>query len=278
MKRIIATVLSAIVGLFGYTIVDTAIDSRVSELENRVEYLESVVEEYHKTTAKPAVSTTKKVFTTTKKPAATTTAASTEICVIADGTCGKTTTWKLYSDGLLVISGEGRMDACTAEFDVPIAWDNYRSMIRRVTIESGITYIGFGAFSNCDNLESIKIPDTVTEIGSFAFKLCKKIKSIEIPASVEKIGAYAFSGCTVLEHIIIPDSVKEIDSFAFEGCANLGSITFGTNIKEIPDGAFSACGLNDVYYKGTQEQWNEITVGENNVILDYVTIHYNYSV
>ncbi len=48
MKRIIATILSAMVGLFGYTIVDTAIEARVSSLENRVAYLEGVVEEYHK--------------------------------------------------------------------------------------------------------------------------------------------------------------------------------------------------------------------------------------
>ncbi len=47
MKRIIATILSAMVGLFGYAIVDTAIEARVSSLESRVAYLESVVEEYH---------------------------------------------------------------------------------------------------------------------------------------------------------------------------------------------------------------------------------------
>ena len=63
MKKFIATILSAIVGLFGYTIVDTAIDSRVSDLESRVAYLESVVEEYHgeteniETTARPVTTT-----------------------------------------------------------------------------------------------------------------------------------------------------------------------------------------------------------------------------
>lgn len=75
MKRIIVTVLTAIVGLFGYTIVDTAVESRVSDLEDRVAYLESVVEEYHSedeqiiTTTKRRESTTRKRFTT--RPATT---------------------------------------------------------------------------------------------------------------------------------------------------------------------------------------------------------------
>ena len=48
MKRIAITILSVIIGLFGYTVVDTAIESRVSSLEDRVSYLENVVESYHK--------------------------------------------------------------------------------------------------------------------------------------------------------------------------------------------------------------------------------------
>ena len=74
MKRIIITVLSAIVGLFGYTVIDTAIESRVSSLEDRVSYLESVVEDYHKvmtevfTTAKPVSILTTKVPALTQNP------------------------------------------------------------------------------------------------------------------------------------------------------------------------------------------------------------------
>ena len=65
MNRIIATVLSVIVGLFGYVIVDSSIESRVSELESRVAYLESVVAEYHD------ITTSKPVPTTTRKPSET---------------------------------------------------------------------------------------------------------------------------------------------------------------------------------------------------------------
>ncbi|MBR5562419.1 MAG: DUF4474 domain-containing protein [Clostridia bacterium] len=47
MKKIIATALSILVGAFGYTIVDQAIEDRVTNLEYAVSSLEAVVESYH---------------------------------------------------------------------------------------------------------------------------------------------------------------------------------------------------------------------------------------
>lgn len=282
MKRIIATVLTAVVGLFGYTLVDTAIETRVSNLESRVAYLESVIDDYQKEPQIPAIpSTTRKTVTTTKKAVTTrpapTTARPTEKYVVASGVCGKTTTWDLYSDGKLFVYGEGRMDGCTSEFDVPIAWDEYRAQIKEVEIEKGITFIGFGAFANCVNLEKVLIPDTVTEIGSFAFSRCNKLKSLNIPKNVNKLDAYAVSYCHSLESLVIPDSVTELGLSVFSACTSLKSITFGANITAFPDGAFHACGnLTDVYYKGTEEQWNAITVGEDNACLERATVHYNH--
>lgn len=54
MKKIIAAILSAWVGLFGYTIVDTAIEARmttaeseISELKGEVSMLRGEISEYH---------------------------------------------------------------------------------------------------------------------------------------------------------------------------------------------------------------------------------------
>lgn len=83
MKRIIATVLTAIVGLFGYTIVDTAIEARVSSLESRVASLESRIDECHcgagvieTTTAEAA--TTENTLLPTVRPEKTTVSVTTE--------------------------------------------------------------------------------------------------------------------------------------------------------------------------------------------------------
>ncbi|MBR3781065.1 MAG: DUF4474 domain-containing protein [Clostridia bacterium] len=48
MKKIIAAALSILVGAFGYTIVDSAIENRVATLESEVVELREIISDYHK--------------------------------------------------------------------------------------------------------------------------------------------------------------------------------------------------------------------------------------
>ncbi len=64
-----------------------------------------------------------------------------------------------------------------------------------------VTSIGDGAFSYCDSLESINIPEGVTYIGDWAFDGCSSLESITIPMSVTSIGDGAFSYCDNLIEI-----------------------------------------------------------------------------
>ena len=84
--------------------------------------------------------------------------------------------------------------------------------------------IGFGAFSICDNLSKVILPDTVTSIGSGAFRNCNNIETIVLPKNMESIGAYAFDGCTGLKKIVLPNTMDRIDVNAFLGCTNLKEI------------------------------------------------------
>ena len=92
-----------------------------------------------------------------------------------------------------------------------------------------VKYIGGSAFSGCESLTSITIPDSVTSIGDYAFKHCSSLTSITIPGSVEFIGREAFFYCTSLTSITIPDSVTSIGQFAFHGCTSLTSIVVDKN-------------------------------------------------
>ena len=58
-----------------------------------------------------------------------------------------------------------------------------------------VTGIGDWAFSDCDRIKSVIIPNTVTSIKMRAFSSCRGLTSIIIPESVTSIGRSAFQGC-----------------------------------------------------------------------------------
>ena len=78
--------------------------------------------------------------------------------------------------------------------------------------------IGNSAFSWCEDLTSVVIPNTVTSIGDDAFSYCYGLTSVTIGNSVASIGDDAFRGCYGLTSVTIPNSVISIGSFAFNLC------------------------------------------------------------
>ena len=90
-----------------------------------------------------------------------------------------------------------------------------------IFLKSGTLGISYEAFSCCENLKNITIPNSVISIGHFAFSKCENIESIFIPYGVIRIESYAFSGCTSLKSISIPESVNSIGESSFFECDNL---------------------------------------------------------
>ena len=168
------------------------------------------------------------------------------------------------------------------------------SELTSIEIPSSVTSIGNFAFSGCSGLTGIEIPSSVTSIRDYAFSSCSGLTGIEIPSSVTKIGEAAFSGCSGLTSINveagnevydsrdncnaiikkatntliqgckntkIPSSVTSIGNYAFYDCSGLTGIEIPSSVTSIGDLAFWFCsGLKDVYYTGTQEQWNAALV------------------
>ena len=147
-----------------------------------------------------------------------------------------------------------------------------------ITIPDSVTSIGHNAFTWCTSLTSITIPDSVTSIGDSIVNSCISLTSITFPDSVTSIGYNTFTGCTSLTSITIPDSVTSIGVGAFNGCTKLTSITIPDSLTSIGQDAFWNCpNLTDVYYTGTQEQWNAITIESSDDDLTNATKHYNYT-
>ena len=113
--------------------------------------------------------------------------------------------------------------------------------LESITLPQNITSIGSSAFKNCAALKSINIPDNVTKIKDYTFYECQSLTNITIPSKVESIEGSSFRNCTALTSINIPDSVESIGLGAFAGCTSLKSIELPDNLESIRNSAFLDC-------------------------------------
>lgn len=213
----------------------------------------------------------------------------------ASGDINENVSWKLYTDGEFVINGSGSMGDFTA---TTVPWSEHRSKITKVTISDGITNIGAYAFYSCENLVTLYIPETVETIGDHAFEGCVKLADATIPDTLKDIGTDAFKGCTSMSYIpipnkgtdivageyenytnikniTIPEGVTNVGTAAFRNCSNATSVSIPNTLASIGENAFDGCtSITDVYYNGTQSDWENITIGDGNNCLLNANIHY----
>ena len=149
-------------------------------------------------------------------------------------------------------------------------------LLTDITVPNSITSIGNCSFANCTNLSNIVLSDNVTSIGDSAFGNCTTLKNISIPEGVKTIGSCAFLYCTALSYINIPDGITTIEYDTFFICNSLAAIKIPISVTTIDWEAFGGCTqLKDIYYEGSENDWNDITIEDDNDILKTATIHYN---
>ena len=150
----------------------------------------------------------------------------------------------------------------------------YKGTAADVTIPSRykgkpVTMIDHAAFHNNSAVTSVTIPDSVTSIPDSAFGFCSQLTNISIPNSVTYIGFSAFNSCTSLKSITLPSSLSTIQSEAFYNCGNLKTIRIPVSVTSIGNYAFDVCpSLMTVTYPGSKTQWDAITKGSNNDVLE----------
>ena len=118
-----------------------------------------------------------------------------------------------------------------------------------ITVPSSVIYnnksytvvaISDYAFSSCNQMTSISLPNSIKTIGVQAFGLTK-LTSIIIPNSVTSIGESIFTNCEELKIVKLPDQLKEISKSAFLRCINLSDITIPETVTNIGFYAFYEC-------------------------------------
>mgnify|MGYP001603023494 CR=1 FL=1 len=132
-----------------------------------------------------------------------------------------------------------------------------------------VTMIDHAAFHDNSAVTSVTIPDSVTSISDDAFGFCSQLTNISIPNSVTFIGFSAFNSCTSLKSITLPSSLSTIQSYAFYNCGNLKTIRIPVSVTSIGNCAFDVCpSLMTVTYPGSKTQWDDITKGSYNGVLE----------
>lgn len=145
----------------------------------------------------------------------------------------------------------------------------FNSAVTSVTIPDSVTSIHDSAFAYCSSLTNISIPNSVTAIGSFAFEGCTKLESITLPSSLLTISEFLFYDCSQLTTIHIPDSVSSIRQYAFYNCGKLKTIRIPVSVTSIGSYAFDDCPSSmTVTYSGSKKQWDAITKGSYNGVLE----------
>lgn len=175
----------------------------------------------------------------------------------------------------IVLSGEtyaarDGFKGCSNLKRIRLSSDYTGSIIKRLENDDA----GVGYFCSCQKFEEYVVEesnpdyfakDGILYEGSYVVS-CPVAKSGEavIPPGITKIGMDAFSKCSQITKIVIPDGVTEISGYDYgsgiSGCTSLQSIEIPASMAKMGQYAFSGCeNLKDIYFKGSREQWDQIT-------------------
>ena len=134
--------------------------------------------------------------------------------------------------------------------------------------------IGDEAFRECKDIFVVTIPSSVKSIGDAAFFGCTGLAVVDAAQGLEGIGLYAFANCTGLNRVCLQEGVTAIGEAAFIGCTGLCELFIPNTIASIGDAAFNGCQNLNVFYDGTEQDWNSINIWGNNEALLNAKITY----
>lgn len=96
-------------------------------------------------------------------------------------------------------------------------------------------------FAGCENLVSVKLPDTMKEIGVHAFNGYQSLEYVAIPDSIRVISHGEFNGCVSLTSIVLPEGLEYIGDAEFYGCSSLFYMRIPKSLQYIGENVFRAC-------------------------------------
>ncbi len=184
----------------------------------------------------------------------------------------------------------------------------------KVVLPDTIKTVGFNAFSNCDNLNSVVVGSSVSSIGFGAFTDCYKLvevynrstltiekgstgngsvakyaKDVYVGEYTSKLSSdkngfvtYTSGADKILVNYyggifnpVLPDGITEINAYAFAGYDQLRSVTIPTSLKKIQANAFYRCNKMERAYIPDLESWCEVELEDYSANpMNYATTTY----
>ena len=159
--------------------------------------------------------------------------------------------------------------------------------LKEIIIPNNVSTIDGSAFFGCTTLRKIEIGTNVKEIKEFAFSECLNLEEIIYKAKScnewPTADRYIFNNCGKNKEITltISNTVEHIPAYLFAGYNGVGYTAYNEiiiapkivevifeedcKVRTIGQSAFFAClNLKKVYFNGTNETWEKITVYDKN--------------
>ncbi len=205
---------------------------------------------------------------------------------------GCTSVTKIEFGNTVISIGSSAFEGCTS--------------VTKIEFGNTVMSIGSSAFEGCNQISDVVIPDSVVSIGDGAFRNCSQLKNFTIGSGLKNVGRNAFdnchpylyhkgyqgnyvgdnyNGCAILIEFIdknwwdahyIIDKTKIIASGAYDQCYYLTSVIIPESVVAISDEAFADCqSLESIYFMGTPEAWENVTIGEDNDYLLNAEVEYH---
>lgn len=173
---------------------------------------------------------------------------------IDQGKCGLKASYVIDNDGILTISGSGKVTNKN--------WSSFKEQIKKVVVGEGVTELPYGAFSDHTNLTDVVMADSVRKIDRFTFDGCRSLFNVTLSKSLKEIPIKTFNNCVELKKIQIPDSVTKISDYGFYNCVQLKDITMSSNIEEVGNEVFD----NTAFYNDS-DNWTDGVLYCGNVVV-----------
>lgn len=116
----------------------------------------------------------------------------------------------------------------------------YKNAVRRIEIGGGIEEISTYAFSECNGLETITIPEEIKKVGTSAFYKCYSLRNINL-SSIPYMPERLFFDCEGMKNVSIPNGILSLDTYTFSGCVNLSRVTIPDGVTDIKNLSMQSC-------------------------------------